>query len=197
MISCGSQIGGSCKVSLTGLLSTPLEGHQILGAKWLGSVLRLRHLAYVLGALWLLALLSGAMHPLAVAELLAAFAAHVAFLASLGLWVSLVSRNTLWAHFTMALMLLMFFGTGWMTMLYSSPGEEPGLVAAGLNPLRTWWVLGFSWREFALGLDDPRGRFAKGLAVTLGGQVAFAAGAGLFWWVACRRFRREGAEGGR
>jgi ABC-type transport system involved in multi-copper enzyme maturation permease subunit len=81
--------------TLVSLLSTPLEGHQILWAKWLGSVLCGRKVWYYLGGIWLAALLTGGLHPVALPLLLIAWGCYAAFLASVGMYFSLVSRNSL------------------------------------------------------------------------------------------------------
>jgi ABC-type Na+ efflux pump permease subunit len=72
-----------------GLLATPLSGWEILRAKMLGAVWRLRGFALVLLALWSLALLAGALHPLGLLIALAGLAATAWFYTALGTYVSL------------------------------------------------------------------------------------------------------------
>lgn len=81
--------------TLVSLLSTPLEGHQILWAKWLGSVLCGRKIWLYVGGIWLAALFTGGLHPAALPLLLIAWGCYAAFLASVGMYFSLVSRNSL------------------------------------------------------------------------------------------------------
>src|SRR5207249_8809034 len=90
--------------TLGDLLVLPVSRLAILGAKWLGGPLRFRWLGYLLTALLTVGLLSAALHPLAAFLLGLAVVVHVAFLASLGVWLSLENRNTQWAYLSMALM---------------------------------------------------------------------------------------------
>jgi ABC-type transport system involved in multi-copper enzyme maturation permease subunit len=91
----GSFSGERDRQTLLSLLGTPLEGHEILGAKWLGSIVSGRKVWWYLAGIWLAALLTGGLHPIALPLLVVAWACYALFLASLGLWFSLVSRNTL------------------------------------------------------------------------------------------------------
>src|SRR5207245_9551305 len=102
----GSVIRERQQRTLDSLLTLPVERTELLAAKWLGSILRLRR-----SALFIFAFVLGSflfLHPLAVPLLLAAVAVHLAFFTSLALWLSIVSRTVLRAHFTMAMILLPF-----------------------------------------------------------------------------------------
>jgi hypothetical protein len=189
--------------TLAGLLTLPIDPAVVLGAKWLGGPLRYRWLAYILLAVWTLGLLSGALHPAAVPLLAVATVVHVAFLTSLGVWLSLVSRTTLWAYLGMALMLLLMFVGPWVALLYvdllggSTPGEGwwDDFAQIGLNPPRSWWFLGFSWDDFrddVLRMDALR----ETLGATLTGLAIYAVAAGALWLAACRRFRTEQPSAG-
>src|SRR5262249_5937261 len=57
--------------TLEALLMLPVERVELLRAKWLGSILRFRHLGYGLAVLWLAGLATGAFHPWAVLLLVA------------------------------------------------------------------------------------------------------------------------------
>ncbi len=81
--------------TLVSLLSTPLANRDILWGKWLGSVLCVRKMGCYLACIWLACTLTGGLHFLALPLLVAAWVVYALFLASLGLWFSLVSRNTL------------------------------------------------------------------------------------------------------
>jgi ABC-type transport system involved in multi-copper enzyme maturation permease subunit len=183
--------------TLDSLLSLPLTRREILGAAWLGSILRYRLLAPCLAAVWTLAILATAIHPLAVPYLFLAVAVHLAFFSSLGIWISLVSRNTLWAHFSIVLMLLLVFLGWWVVRAYSTMllGIVPGssswwgrFVEIGLSPDRTWRHLCSDWAHFPgmaslENLHEPFG-------VAVAGLWLYAALAGLLWLAACRRLRR-------
>jgi ABC-type transport system involved in multi-copper enzyme maturation permease subunit len=81
--------------TLDDLLTTPLPNRAILGGKWLGAVLSVRHGWWCLGAVWLLGFLAGGLHILSLLMLLVAWWALAAFAAGLGLWFSLHCRTTL------------------------------------------------------------------------------------------------------
>jgi ABC-type transport system involved in multi-copper enzyme maturation permease subunit len=91
----GSITGERERQTLDSLLGSPLAADEILWGKWLGSVLCGRKIWWYLAAVWLAAVLSSGLHPLAVPLLAAAWAVYAIFLASLGLWFSLVCRTTL------------------------------------------------------------------------------------------------------
>jgi ABC-type transport system involved in multi-copper enzyme maturation permease subunit len=83
------------KQTLDALYTTPLDSDSILFAKWLGSVLSVRWGWVWLGLIWGLGVVTLGVHILAVPLLLWAWFCYAAFLASLGLWFSVVSRTTL------------------------------------------------------------------------------------------------------
>jgi hypothetical protein len=76
-----------------GLIVTPLDGKTILSAKMIGAAWNARWGLILLGALWSVGLLAGALHPLgfAVALILLGFATW--FMVALGTFMSLVSRD--------------------------------------------------------------------------------------------------------
>jgi ABC-type transport system involved in multi-copper enzyme maturation permease subunit len=182
----GSVVRERDRRTLDGLLVLPVTRDCILGAKWLGSVLRMRHLLYYLLALWLVGVCTGALHPLALLLLALAAAAHVAFVASLGVWVSVIGRNTLWANFTMAVLLLVFFGGGWLEWLLTRR-PDPGFFLP-LNPWLAWWLLAFP--ALPTRFEGPLLGGVKPLAL-LAWALVFALLAACFWRLAVRRFRRE------
>jgi ABC-type transport system involved in multi-copper enzyme maturation permease subunit len=183
--------------TLDALLVLPLTRGEVLRAKWKGCVLRLRLLACWLLVAWGFGLLTGALHPLALVLVVLAAAVHVAFVTTLGVWVSLVCRNTLWSYFTMALLLVVYFAGGWLAYAYAGAPSvadmDPatGFVVIGLNP---WW----SWSALAvplLGSPTParaEEHFAFALAAL--GVVWFALAAAGLWALASRRFEAEEAR---
>jgi ABC-type transport system involved in multi-copper enzyme maturation permease subunit len=184
--------------TLAGLLVLPEGRTAILKAKWLGGILRYRWLGYCLSGLWTVGLLTGALHPAALALLVIATAIHLAFLASLGVWVSLASRNTLWAYMTMALMLMVVFAGALIVALYSeflggrtsnSNGWDD-LLRMGLNPIASWAFLGLSWNEFPDGVWQSWA-VRKALANVLLGLAVYVALAEVLWQAACMRIRRD------
>jgi hypothetical protein len=115
---------------------------------------------------------------------------HAAFLTSLGLYFSVISRTILGAYAKMALSLLGIAGftTLWGIALNLPEGHWANdLVEIGLNPVRTWLALGFTYRDFA-GADRL---FLNSFGASLAGIGFYALMALLFWVLACRAFRRE------
>src|SRR5204862_707432 len=99
--------------TLDGLLTLPVERHEILEAKWLGGPASLRLVALALAILWVFGLLTGGIHPLALLRLVLAVAASVEFLAGLGLWLSVVCRSSLRANMAAALCLWLVASGPW------------------------------------------------------------------------------------
>jgi ABC-type transport system involved in multi-copper enzyme maturation permease subunit len=143
--------------TLDGLLLLPVNDWSIPGAKWLGAILSFRFFIYYLMATLLIAALclnsfNPVVHPGGILLFAVAVATHAAFLASLGLRISLASRNIRQSQFIMAVFLLLFFGGGlsWLLgavpeRLMPSSWREP-LASVGLSPVRTWFFFAFSWK---------------------------------------------------
>jgi ABC-type transport system involved in multi-copper enzyme maturation permease subunit len=189
--------------TLEGLLLLPVERMEILRAKWLGSVLRGLFFGYGLGALWVLGLVSGVLHPWAVLLLAVGVTVCISFLASLGIWLSLASRNTLWANLTMALFLLLLFGSSVIRANvdllsgYHSAGPPTWLETytdVGLSPLRAWWVSTFSWYDIVNSIRNEDVVFRNRLTAVVAGYTVLGAAAWILWRLSCVRFRRESAQ---
>ncbi len=187
--------------TLDSLLTLPTRREAVLGAKWLGSVLRGRNMGYCLAIVATLELVNGTLHPLALPLVAAAAACQVGFWASLGLWLSVACPTTLRARVTAAVLLLAFgvsliYRTG-DDLLYNrnlyprsalrAESLPTAVAEVGVNPLRALWFLVFGWAE-----PDPVGArlFGVRLLAAAGGTLAFAVCAGLLWVDACRRFRK-------
>jgi hypothetical protein len=185
--------------TLGALLTLPIERYAVLRAKWWGGILRLRWFGIFLLAVWTVAVLCGAIHALAALLLAVAVAAHLAFLASLGVILSLACRNTMWANFSMSLMLLVMFAGSWVAIAYyevlfggsSSFGMDwwDQFYEVGLNPVRTWWNLGLNWPELEEAWRSE-GEWSGTLSATLAGVGVYAALAGLLWLEARRQFAK-------
>jgi ABC-type transport system involved in multi-copper enzyme maturation permease subunit len=187
--------------TLGALLTLPGDRSEILRAKLWGGVLRFRWLGIATLACWTAGVASGALHPLAAFLLAVAVAAHVAFLAGIGVNLSILSRNTFWANFTMTFVLLAVFVGGWVATFYyelfvgsvydvvSSAWWEQ-FYSVGLNPVRTWWYLGFNYAEFREETVGPEGGWQGTLGATLAGMGVYAVLAGLLWIEARRQFQK-------
>ncbi len=185
--------------TLLGLLTLPVDRATLLEAKSLGTILRYRHFGYVLAGVLTLGVLTGALHPLALPLLLLAGAAHVLFLANLGVWLSLACRKTLSAQVSMMLVLLLLL-VGWLVLLAYSQllGVRPDqmgwrgrFIEWGLNPAGTWWYLAFSWEQFATDVLAPQQALPGRYGATLAGLLVFALSAWALWRAACARMARE------
>src|SRR5262249_9576269 len=160
-----------------------------------GSILRYRHLGYALALVWAAGLALGVLHPWGVLLLAAGCAVHVAFLAGLGVWLSLVNRTSLWANMCMAMVVLLFvtravsgLTEGTSLSGVSDSGWWTNLFEVGLNPPRTWWFAAFSWEEVVAAVVPGDKLFLDGLTATLTGLAVFGVAAYLLWWLSLRRF---------
>ncbi len=168
--------------TLDGLLTLPCSRAAVVGAKWLGAVLRGRISGYFLAIAGVLSVLIGILHPAALLLVVAAVASQLGFWASLGLWLSVTCRTTVQARVTTALALLAFAGI----LLYQANVAvhrhfEPDLYARGnfaVNPLGAWWFLAFGWEASVQNAREA-----------MGGVLVSALAGGLLWLDACRRFR--------
>lgn len=103
--------------TLESLLTSPLESDEIFYSKWLGSLLSVRWGWLWLGAIWGTGVFLGGLYPLALPALLLAWLVLACFLASVGLWFSIVCRTsfraTVWTMATAA-----FVGAGHWLILF-------------------------------------------------------------------------------
>jgi hypothetical protein len=185
--------------TLSMLLSLPVERSALLRARWLGGILRFRTFGFFMVGIWSLGLVTGTLHPIGVLLLAGSCAAFVALLASMGVWLALVCRDTMKAQMSMALTLLVLFVGPWHLINLGDPGQfssdpEEQMVQlwqVGLNPVAAWWVAGFSLPEWRDALIREDRLFAARLRAILYGIAVLAALAGLFWLAARRRLEME------
>jgi ABC-type transport system involved in multi-copper enzyme maturation permease subunit len=198
------------KGTLEGLLTLPVSRTEILAAKWLGPIVYSGTFGIMLAVAIGLGIGMQSFHPVGAILLVTAVAAHLAFVASLGVSVSLVSRTTLWARMTMAMLLLAFLGIGLRILSADIRESAKSTVFApeptsswnkvpwqeysaewAANMAGTWWVLTFSPREYDNALSVGDARFVGRLIVAECGIVSYALAARLLWAFACLRLRRE------
>jgi ABC-type transport system involved in multi-copper enzyme maturation permease subunit len=199
------------KGTLEGLLLLPVSRPELLAAKWAGPILYGRGFGYLLAVMLIVALLSGAVHPIGIVLLTMALTAHVAFLASVGVWLSLACRTTLWARVTMAMVLLIFLGISLRAMapdVRTGAGIQSSATATGplpwdmlpwrqfvgqtgANAPGSWWFLAFTRDDYAAALNAGNSYFVGRLMVAEAGILAYALAARLLWALACHRFRGE------
>jgi len=178
--------------TLVGLLTIPDPRATILEAKWLAGFLSLRGLLIALAFVWLLGLLTLAVHPVSMVWLILAVAAPLECVASLGVWLSVLNRTTLRANLAAVLCILMIAAGPWLVMNYVewlSPygarmSQLSNTVTAALMPPVAWVRAAVTWDDYATFPKDLRD------AILLG-ALGYASAAWLLWKDACRRFGRE------
>ncbi len=92
--------------TLLDLLMLPVSGREILSKKWWGGILRFGGIGNFLVLFWLVGMLLSFLHPLSALFLIGASGVYLAFVASIGLWISVASRSTLWANLSVVLALM-------------------------------------------------------------------------------------------
>jgi ABC-type transport system involved in multi-copper enzyme maturation permease subunit len=178
--------------TLVGLLSIPEVRATILEAKWLAGFLSLRGLMIALAFVWLLGLLTAAVHPVSLVWLILTVAAPLECIASLGVWLSVLNRTTLRANLAAVLCMLMIVAGPWLVMNYVewlSPygqrmAELSDTITAALMPPVAWVRATVTWDDYAKFPTDLRDAM-------LLGALAYASLAWVLWKDACRRFGRE------
>ena len=116
----------------TSLISTPLEGHEILRAKMIGPVWGLRLVAYLLFLMWAVGLVVGAIHPLGLLACLVEFVVFTWFLTALGTFLSLRSKNST-RSLALTMALLIFLNGGYLFCCIPFEPNTPA-IAAGSTP---------------------------------------------------------------
>jgi ABC-type transport system involved in multi-copper enzyme maturation permease subunit len=134
------------------LTSTMLTGREILRAKRWGAIVRYRLLGYVMGVLSVLALMTGAVHPLGLVGAAVLGGVVLWFTASLGTYVSLRSKSTIRALAVTVVPLVILNG-GYLLCCISVP--EGRLKDAASNAIipRLMWASFLTYSE-AKGLQQ-------------------------------------------
>jgi ABC-type Na+ efflux pump permease subunit len=133
------------------LVTTPLTGPEIVGAKMLGAVWSMRALGAALVGLWVFGTALGAIHPMGLLAVLLEWMTFTWFVAALGTHVSLRARNTTRATATTVVVIAALNG---MYMMCCAPfrpdsplimiGCTPGLIAVSqISFGDLWGLLGF------------------------------------------------------
>ncbi len=184
--------------TLEALLTLPVDRGEVLQAKWIGTILRYRLGIYGLLTIWGLGVATGALHPLGLVLLCISCGAAFAFLVSFGLWLSLVSRNTLWSHMGVASMFLIFFCGGFIPLVDAQLQHGAGetslaghLLGLGLVPEHSWWLASFSWLDSSGKLTPGGPHPWQALLEVAIGATLFAGAAWFFWKLTCRRWRQN------
>jgi ABC-type transport system involved in multi-copper enzyme maturation permease subunit len=140
--------------TLDSLLSTPLEADHIVYAKWVGAILSVRTLRWCLAAMWLIGIVTGGLHTVAVVLLFVGWLAQAGFVAALGLWFSNYCGSTLRATvFTLSALLVLALAPLLLQEIISVYGDHFAgagvgdmagrIVGIGLSPPAALWTLTF------------------------------------------------------
>jgi ABC-type transport system involved in multi-copper enzyme maturation permease subunit len=177
--------------TLDGLLTSPLQSHDILFAKWLGSLLGVRWLWFWLGLIWGAGMLAGCLDPAAVMLSLVAWLVYASCFAGVGLWFSISCRTTLRATlYTLATLFGASFGH-WILWLCLLPLCGPfqvnyllGLQGSITPPAVLYW--------FSASPDEVRSNIDWDERTLLAGfgLMLWAVAACLIWSFSRARFRR-------
>jgi ABC-type transport system involved in multi-copper enzyme maturation permease subunit len=127
----------------TGLLVTPLTGWEIIRAKILGVLFRLRGSIMILVGLWTVGLSAGAVHPLGLLASFVGIAATGGCYAALGVYVSLLARDRSAALNLNALLPFLLATCG---LVIQVPGRGSVLLAAASPPFLAFTSL-FSYED--------------------------------------------------
>jgi ABC-type Na+ efflux pump permease subunit len=111
------------KDTLSALLATPFTGREIVRAKMLGAVWRLRGLLMVIVVLWLVGLACGGLHPLGFLAAILGLAVSSWFLTALGTYGSVWSKTRAEANNKIILPVLVLMLSG--CLLMPIPGWSP------------------------------------------------------------------------
>jgi len=143
----GSVSGERDKETLDGLLTSPLDGSDILFAKWAGSILSVRWAWLWIGTIWLLGLVSGGLHILSLPLLVFSWAVYAAVFSWIGVICSVTCRTTLRATVWTLLTVLFVGGGHWivMSMCCFAPLACAGVRGGGSEDMR--FLLMFEWGQ--------------------------------------------------
>jgi hypothetical protein len=179
------------------LIATPLTGWQILRAKMLAAIWRVRFTGLTLIALWAVGLLAGSVHPLGFLCAVAGLIVIGAFYAALGVSLSLQVGDRKQMN---KVMLFVFLSVLPLSVLaFLSPGSASVLLWAISTPFLIWSSL-FSYEDvqslFRSGVFPQLGATSikpgvsarMVLAAYLLAALAHAAGAFFLTRSTCRRF---------
>ena len=180
-----SVVGERQNGTLDALLTLPVERADILRAKWLGAIAK--------GWGWslffvpiLLMELSGGIHWLGAIGLPAVIVVQAALLASVGLFLSLVSPTVLAAQSRMILLVLFVLSVFIVDNLLGDQGWI-GRANEFVNPLSAWAFLTTSWPDIQA---MPRNVLIYRWSAVLVNMAFCAATAFLYWHLACKRFEK-------
>jgi ABC-type transport system involved in multi-copper enzyme maturation permease subunit len=188
------------KQTLDALLTSPLDSSTILHAKWFGSIFGLRMGMIWLAVIWAAGIVTGGLHIGAMLLLAVAWLIFAAFVASLGLWFSVVCKSSLRAV-VMTILTTIGLGVGhWLVWLccgfvvFASPGsgrsaEYVMKFQAGMTPPFVLGWLHFSADDFRQERWDRHREQMELTVFCMVGMVSWAVAAAGLYAVTSVRFR--------
>jgi ABC-type transport system involved in multi-copper enzyme maturation permease subunit len=176
--------------TLDGLLTSPLDSHDILFGKWLGSLLGVRRAWLWLGLIWGIGLLTGGLHPASLMLTFVAWLVYASCLAGVGLWFSISCRSSLRAMlYTLGTVLGVSVGH-WMIWLCLLPFCNPwqaGQVLALQSCITPPAVL--YWLSAPGSLVGHDGDWEWNTLLSGFGLILWALAACAIWTISRTRFR--------
>jgi ABC-type transport system involved in multi-copper enzyme maturation permease subunit len=187
--------------TMDALLASPLSSDDIVFGKWLGNITSIRWGWLWLGLIYVLGLVTGGLHPLALGLLVIAWFVYAGTISFIGLWFSLVCRSTLRATVA-SLLATTAAGIGhwllWlccMPLFYGGGGSGMNLeqvlkLQAGVTPpVVMGYFFCFSLSDFGTARNMYRAHPDELLGYGLAGLVCWLI-AGIFMGLMTReRFR--------
>jgi ABC-type transport system involved in multi-copper enzyme maturation permease subunit len=134
----GSVSGERARQTLDGLLTTPVEANAIVFAKWLGSLFIGRSSWALLGVVWGLGLIAGAVTLKGIGGFLLAWFVYAGFMAALGLYFSVVCRSTQRAAMLTLVAAILLLA---LSCLFAFDLSWHGMDSFSLVPGATLWLL--------------------------------------------------------
>ncbi|HEV8059657.1 MAG TPA: ABC transporter permease subunit, partial [Gemmataceae bacterium] len=148
----GSISGERDKQTLEELLATPLTNRAIFFAKWQSAIFRFGAAWAALLGLWCIGLFTSSLHPAAILAFLVSWFCFAAFLASLGIWFSVVCRTTRQATASSFLTCSVILGCALIASFNLAEKRIPTFEAIGLFPAAMLAYVTFSPSEWAFWL---------------------------------------------
>jgi ABC-type transport system involved in multi-copper enzyme maturation permease subunit len=159
----------------TSLITTPLDGEEILRAKMFGAIWGTRWLGFPLLALWILGLASGAVHPIGFVAAAVETAVFLWFVTALGVSLSLTSKSSARAQTATIAILATLNGLYLLCCVPLHPDTMFSL--AGVTPMIEWISL-LSYESISWFYDKPNtAQETEAVLTCIIGVVLYAAAA--------------------
>jgi ABC-type transport system involved in multi-copper enzyme maturation permease subunit len=177
------------------LITTPMSGDAMLGAKLLGCITSVRMGWLWFGSMLTVAVLTGGIHLLAVPLVITEWFVYAAFFAMVGMGYSMSCQSSMRATVYTVMTTLMLGGGHWLVMglcCYfpaatlmrgGNPGSFIEYLAkfqAGMTPPFVMGLSAYSWED--LGHNFSRREFGEWIAFSMVGLFLWAMGGLILWY---------------